>query len=102
MDLFVEIKIRCFNCFLTLIETQYNAKVKAVRFDNAHELKFTYLYLGKSIISFHSCPETPQQNLVVKCKHQHILNVARSLMFQSQVPLEYWGGLCSNSSVLDQ
>lgn len=74
-----------------MVERQYKAHVKGVRSDNAPELKFTSLYKKKGIIAYHSFPETPQQNSVVERKHQHILNVARSLMFQAHVPLQYWG-----------
>lgn len=80
-----------FPAFVAQVENQYNVRVKAVRSDNAPELKFSKLSQDKGIISFHSCPETPEQNSVVERKHQHLLNVARAFMFQSQLPLEYWG-----------
>lgn len=82
--------LRVFPELITMVETQYKAKVRGVRSDNAKELMFTELYNAKGIRSFHSCPETPQQNSVVERKHQHILNVARALMFQAKLSLQFW------------
>lgn len=96
--------LHVFSWFIAMVENQYKLKVQAVRSDNAHELKFADLFLEKGIIAYHSCPKTPQQNSVVERKHQHILNVARALLFQSNVPLEFFlgGGLRFNDCLLNQ
>lgn len=77
--------------FNSLVQTQFNTKIKSVRSDNAHELAFTnFFFHEKGIIAFHSCVNIPEQNSIVERKHQHILNVAKALYFQSNVPFVYW------------
>ena len=77
--------------FFTMVSTQYNLVIKSVCSETARELDFHDFFCSKGIVSYHSCVETPKQNSVVERKYQHILNVARALLFQSHVPLCYWG-----------
>ena len=50
-----------------MVDTQFNAKIKVLRSDNAPELKFTEFFTAKGVIHKFSCVER---------KHQHLLNVA--------------------------
>ncbi|GKA50903.1 ribonuclease H-like domain-containing protein, partial [Tanacetum coccineum] len=79
--------------FYNLIENQFKRKIKVFRSDNGTEFvhqTVTKLCSDKEIIHQTSCVYTPQQNGIVERKHRHLLNVARSLMFQRGIPLKMW------------
>ena len=48
-------------------------------------------FLDHGIIFQISYTGTPQQNGRVERKHRHILNVARALRFQGNLPIKFWG-----------
>lgn len=55
--------------------------------DNAPGLNLHDFYQTKGIMIYRSCRETPEQNAVVECKHQHILNVGQALLIQLGITL---------------
>lgn len=80
--------------FITFVNTHFNKKIKILISDNGTE--FTnhdlHSHLTKlEIIQQFSCSHTPQQNGSAERKHQHLLNVARSLRFQSHLLISLWG-----------
>ncbi|KAJ0509687.1 putative RNA-directed DNA polymerase [Helianthus annuus] len=79
--------------FYELILTQFEKKIKIIRSDNGTEFVNNQMNLfckNKGILHQTSCAYTPQQNGVVERKHRHLLNTARALMFQGNLPLNYW------------
>ncbi|KAL2242389.1 UNVERIFIED_CONTAM: Retrovirus-related Pol polyprotein from transposon RE1 [Sesamum indicum] len=80
-------------CFLNMIETQFNKRVKRIRSDNGTEFtnkQCQILFKDKGIIHETTCVHSPQQNGIVERKHQHLLQVARSLMFFAKMPQKFW------------
>lgn len=77
--------------FFVMVETQFNTKIKCIRSDNGPKLYMKYFFTKNGILHQLTCVETPQQNDIVEGRHQHILNVARALKFQSFLPLQQFG-----------
>ncbi|XP_037491653.1 uncharacterized protein LOC105643862 [Jatropha curcas] len=51
---------------------------------------YTNYYAVEGILHQTTYPETPEQNTIVERKHQHTLNVTRSLLFQANLPKIFW------------
>jgi hypothetical protein len=57
-------------------------------------------YASKGIIHQTTCVETPEHNGRVERKHQHLLNVGRSLLFQGQLPKSFWNYAIQHATFL--
>jgi len=78
--------------FCAYAEKQFGKSVRMVRSDNGTEFMCLSTYFKENgIVHQTSCVDTPQQNGRVERKHRHILNVARSLLFQANLPVIFWG-----------
>lgn len=80
--------------FTKYTQTQFNRSIKTIRSDNGSEFVNSSchcLFNDLGIVHQRSCPYTPQQNGVVERKHQHIVQVARSLLY-TQIYLPNFGG----------
>jgi hypothetical protein len=74
------------------VKTQFNQNIKILRSDNGGEFTSMRPFLNEHGTIFqHTCAYTPQQNGVVERKHRHLLNIARALRFQANLPLKFWG-----------
>ena len=85
LEVFIHVKN-----FIQMIKTQFQIIPRIVRSDNYPELVLIDIYASKGILHHRSYVETPQQNVRVERKHQHILNVFRALLFQSKLPKMFW------------
>ncbi|XP_056849759.1 retrovirus-related Pol polyprotein from transposon RE2 isoform X2 [Raphanus sativus] len=78
--------------FCAMSDRQFGHRVKTIRTDNGTEfLCLSKYFREQGIVHQTSCTYTPQQNGRVERKHRHILNVARACLFQSRLPVEFWG-----------
>ncbi|KAL3324596.1 hypothetical protein AABB24_038630 [Solanum stoloniferum] len=78
-----------------MVQVHFYSNIQTFRSNNAYDLgassECQTFFSSNGILHQTSIPHTPQQNGVVERKHKHMLEVSRTLLFQSYLPLKYWG-----------
>jgi hypothetical protein len=85
--------LSCFRDFYAYIQNRFNIGIQIIRTDNGTEYvnhEFGNFLSEKGILHQTSCPDTSPRNGVAERKNQHLLEVARSLMFTMNVPKFLW------------
>src|SRR5581483_9529917 len=75
------------------VENQLNLKVKIIRSDNGTEFKNFDLNSfcdSKGIEKQYSAPRTPQQNGVAERRNRTLIEVARTMLAESKLPITFW------------
>ena len=92
-----------FKHFKSMVETQFNSKLKILRTDNGSEYinnDFKSFCSISGILHQSSYPHTPEQNGVLERKHRHIVETGLTLLYQSHLPLNYWSYAFSAATYL--
>lgn len=83
-----------FKSFFNEIKNQFGKTIKKFRSDNAKEYfsaELSSFFSSQGILHQSTCPHTPQQNGIAKRKNRHLVEIARSLMLNTNVPIHHWG-----------
>ena len=78
---------------ISRIEIQFSKSIKSLRSDNGTEFKnevFDSFCIGKGITRQFSSARTPQQNRVVERKNRTLIEAARSMLADSELPITFW------------
>jgi len=81
-----------FMLFYNEIENQFGKTIKIFKSDNAKEYfshDLSSFLSSKGILHQSTCPHTPQLNGIAERKNRYLLETARSLMLNSNVPTHY-------------
>lgn len=80
--------------FFIYVQKHFHKGIKTLRSDNDTEFinaSLSTFLTDHGVIHQKSCPYTPPQNAWVERKHQHLLEVSRSIYFQAHFPIYLWG-----------
>ena len=89
-----------FRALYAEIHTHFFVSVHNLRSNNAKEYlfeQFQSLMLQNDILHQTSCVDTPSQNGVAERKNRHLLETARTLLFQMHVHKHFWADTISTA-----
>lgn len=75
-----------------MVNTQFEWRIKSIRSYNGGEFVSNQMfkfYEENVILLETSCVHTPQQNGIVERKYRHLLEIARALGFQANLPIKF-------------
>jgi transposase InsO family protein len=91
-----------FKIFKAKVENQYNIKIKVVRSDRGGEYYGRHTPYGQvpgpfarflqenGIVAQYSMPGDPQQNEVTERRNRILMNMVRSMLSYSTLPISFW------------
>ena len=80
--------------YVKYVQTKFNKTPKVVRSDRGGEYTghdLTRFFRSEGIQVEHSVPYTPQQNGIAERKNRYLVEMTRSMLFDSKLPNKYWG-----------
>ncbi|XP_019240977.1 PREDICTED: uncharacterized protein LOC109220963 [Nicotiana attenuata] len=89
--------------FSAMVKNQFNCSIKTTRTDNGLEFinsEIASFLQFEGIIHQKTCPYTPQQNGIVERKYKYLPETAKALLYQSKLPMQYWGECILTSTYL--
>ncbi|KAJ9566378.1 hypothetical protein OSB04_002344 [Centaurea solstitialis] len=87
---FQDSEIKTIDCF-ELLHCDVWGKYRSPSFSGAYYFLTIVDDFSRGILLETTCPHTPQQNGVVERKHRHLLETARALRFEANLPKVFWG-----------
>jgi len=92
-----------FYAFYQMIHNQFGKKIQVLRSDNGGQFvnKSMQEFLTENgLIHQTSCPNTPQHNGVAERKNRKLLEMTRAMIFDAQVPTQFWSEAVATSAYL--
>ncbi|KAK0570626.1 hypothetical protein LWI29_004072 [Acer saccharum] len=83
-----------FKAFKAEVENQLEKHIKILRSDRGGEYlsgEFQQYLIDNGIVSQFSAPGTPQQNGVAERRNRTLLDMVRSMLSYSTLPISFWG-----------